>query len=53
MSIWNIEILIEGTDHSLNFIHETDHNDEMRIYTEIENVLTIVPTLIQPEPNES
>lgn len=52
MAIWNIEIVIEGTGHALNFDYETDHNDEFRIFSEIENIISIVPTLVEPEEEE-
>jgi hypothetical protein len=52
MAIWNIEIIIEGTGQYVNFDYETDHNDEMRIYSEIENIISIVPTLVEPEEEE-
>lgn len=52
MAIWNIEIIIEGTGNYLNFDYETDHNDEFRIFSEIENIISIVPTLVEPEEEE-
>ena len=50
MAKWEIEVIFEPTGDYMNFVYETDNQDENDIYREIENQLSIVPVLIEKDP---
>ena len=49
MAKWEVEVIFEPTGDYMNFIYETDNQDENDIYREIENQLSIVPVLIEKD----
>lgn len=52
MARWEVEIIFEPTGDYMNFEYETDNEDENDIYREIENQLSIVPTLLEKNEEE-
>ena len=52
MAKWEIEVIFEPTGDYMNFIYETDNQDEQDIYREIENQLSIVPNLVEKNEEE-
>jgi hypothetical protein len=50
MATWDVEIIFEPTGDYMNFVYETDNQDEQDIYREIENQLSIVPVLTEKDP---
>ena len=50
MSKWEIEVIFEPTGDYMNFVYETDTEDEDAIFNEVANQLSIVPNLIEKDP---
>ena len=52
MAKWEIEVIFEPTGDYMNFVYETDNEDEDGIFTEIANQLSIVPNLVEKNEEE-
>ena len=53
MAKWEIEVIFEPTGDYMNFVYETDNEDEDTIFNEVSNQLSIVPNLIEKNEEES
>ena len=49
---WEIEVIFEPTGDYMNFVYETDNEDEDAIYREVSNQLSIVPNLVEKNEEE-
>jgi hypothetical protein len=47
MAKWEIEVIFEPTGDYMNFVYETDNEDEENIFNEIANQISIVPDLVE------
>ena len=47
MAKWEIEVIFEPTGDYMNFVYETDTEDEDSIFDEVANQLSIVPFLVE------
>ena len=47
MATWDIEVIFEPTGDYMNFMYETDNEDEDSIFNEVSNQLSIVPNLVE------
>ena len=52
MAIWEIEVIFEPTGDYMNFVYETDTEDEDSIFDEVANQLSIVPFLVEKNEEE-
>ena len=52
MATWEIEVIFEPTGDYMNFVYETDNEDEDGIFPEIANQLSIVPNLVEKNEEE-
>jgi hypothetical protein len=52
MATWEIEVIFEPTGDYMNFVYETDNEDEFTIFNEVSNHLSIVPNLIEKNEEE-
>ena len=52
MAKWEIEVIFEPTGDYMNFVYETDTEDEDIIFDEVANQLSIVPFLIEKNEEE-
>jgi len=52
MAKWEIEVIFEPTGDYMNFVYETDNEDEDSIFSEVANQLSIVPNLIEKNEEE-
>jgi len=43
---WEIEVIFEPTGDYMNFVYETDTEDEDIIFDEVANQLSIVPFIV-------
>jgi hypothetical protein len=49
MAKWEIEVIFEPTGDYMNFVYETDNEDEEAIFNEVSNQLSIVPILVEKD----
>jgi hypothetical protein len=49
---WEIEVIFEPTGDYMNFVYETDNEDEDTIFKEVSNQLSIVPDLVEKNEEE-
>ena len=52
MAKWEIEVIFEPTGDYMNFVYETDTEDEDAIFNEVSNQLSIVPNLVEKNEEE-
>jgi hypothetical protein len=52
MAKWEIEVIFEPTGAYMNFVYETDNEDEDSIFNEVANQLSIVPNLVEKNEEE-
>ena len=52
MAKWEIEVIFEPTGNYMNFVYETDTEEEDIIFDEVVNQISIVPNLIEKNEEE-
>jgi hypothetical protein len=52
MAKWEIEVIFEPTGDYMNFVYETDTEEEDIIFDEVAYQLSIVPNLVEKNEEE-